>query len=967
MRTLILLKLFIACCIFNTPTNAQQYAQLNSFTTKEGLPSNHIYDAVEDSKGFLWVATDNGLSQFDGKYFKNFSTQNGLPSNDVIQVLKDGSGTLWANCYKQPPSYFDEINNTFIVLKGNEAYNQRARHFGKFFLLENGTVNFTNNIINIILGNKKIISFKITDLRDKGNQEFGITPLIDNEKIINLYTTLPPSNKLYFKLKGQSNFTDSLAFGKLGMVNSCVFNNQLYNINDKGLLCRWQHVQVAPLRFQKDSVQLSNQVIGYKFNTIYLYANTNDNHVFLVHRNTLATAYNITVPHIVNNTYIDTKQNLWVCTLDKGMLLYSKNGISTLPIPANKINPNFLSICSNTAGTLLVGNYNGEVLKIDKQKFTKITLPKVGSFTWVRKVFFIKNKIVSACDDVINIDGKLNILAKPFGVNSFISVKTSVVINDSIILLGNIAGLHKLNINNKSITALQSKGSRIFTIVKNSNRQIYYLTVDGLYRYNYIQNLLTPIPLTKLAATETLNLIAIAPNGYLWVLTSFGNFIVLKNEQEQQKIAFAKNVLPNNITTLFAYKNEMWMGSKTGIAVATYTENGGQINAKLKFLTIADGLPSNTVNDFTAIADTVYAATENGIAVIPANYTYNVTTLVPTLTNIKVNNEDYPLSQNFNLQSHQKNIALTFATVELTGHFKQLLYAVDGQKKFEPLYSNTLNLQLTGGEHFIYVKAADNNNSPNQTVYTIRIAIKIPIYENIWFWLLLTIIGTACIFWYTINRKLNKQKIIFAQQQALQNQQQKITADLHDDIGASLSSLQVNSAVAAALIDKDSVQEAKIVLQKIENQSRDLSEKIGDIIWSMKPGKDEFISLSGRIKNFTNDILGSSQIAYKITTDKEIDEIITNVNMRKNILFIAKEAINNAVKYSEATFIQIELLKRNNEILFSVVDNGKGFSITNISGNGISNIKRRVHELNGSFNLSSNTKGTTISFKIPIN
>ncbi|MDN8902010.1 two-component regulator propeller domain-containing protein, partial [Staphylococcus aureus] len=76
------------------------YVKRNDFTTNEGLPSNHIYDIVEDNKGFLWIATDNGVSRFDGKYFQNFSVKQGLPSNEVLQILRDGTGNIWANSYK---------------------------------------------------------------------------------------------------------------------------------------------------------------------------------------------------------------------------------------------------------------------------------------------------------------------------------------------------------------------------------------------------------------------------------------------------------------------------------------------------------------------------------------------------------------------------------------------------------------------------------------------------------------------------------------------------------------------------------------------------------------------------------------------------------------------------------------------------------------------------------------------------
>ena len=106
---------FYACCV----SNAQQYNFRGAFNIESGLPSNHIYSVIEDSDGFLWVGTDNGISRFDGTRFVNYSTKNGLPSNDVIQVTKDNDGIIWANCYRQPPSYFDEKQNRFVSFENN--------------------------------------------------------------------------------------------------------------------------------------------------------------------------------------------------------------------------------------------------------------------------------------------------------------------------------------------------------------------------------------------------------------------------------------------------------------------------------------------------------------------------------------------------------------------------------------------------------------------------------------------------------------------------------------------------------------------------------------------------------------------------------------------------------------------------------------------------------------------------------
>ena len=93
------------------------YTLFRSFTVEDGLPSNHIYNCVEDNQGFLWVATDAGIARFDGKHFQTFTTKDGLPDEDVLDVVKENNGRIWINCFKQGPAYFDEIKNRFIDAK----------------------------------------------------------------------------------------------------------------------------------------------------------------------------------------------------------------------------------------------------------------------------------------------------------------------------------------------------------------------------------------------------------------------------------------------------------------------------------------------------------------------------------------------------------------------------------------------------------------------------------------------------------------------------------------------------------------------------------------------------------------------------------------------------------------------------------------------------------------------------------
>ncbi len=221
------------------------------------------------------------------------------------------------------------------------------------------------------------------------------------------------------------------------------------------------------------------------------------------------------------------------------------------------------------------------------------------------------------------------------------------------------------------------------------------------------------------------------------------------------------------------------------------------------------------------------------------------------------------------------------------------------------------------------------------------------------------IAGIVAFFLY---RYKANQKLQIAQ---LQN---KISQDLHDDVGSSLSSLQVYSTVAQQVMETEPAK-AKEMLRKIAVQSGLLMENIGDIVWAMKPEKEQLIQLNTKIKNFVSDVLSAANINYIINIEEIAEALIKNITAKRNILLIIKEAVNNVVKYSGATNVLVTIKKIDEHICVQVADNGKGFdaAIAKTKGDGLANMQKRAAELKGIFEISSNLgKGTTVSALLPI-
>jgi signal transduction histidine kinase len=301
---------------------------------------------------------------------------------------------------------------------------------------------------------------------------------------------------------------------------------------------------------------------------------------------------------------------------------------------------------------------------------------------------------------------------------------------------------------------------------------------------------------------------------------------------------------------------------------------------------------------------------------------------------------------------------------------KQLIYRIKENNlewKYLPNNSQIIFNSMAPGSYTLQLGYYDKYTLETKFQKSLMITIGAPFYYKTWFIALVAMLLTLIIFGFYNQRKLRIQKAMFQQQMALERQRQKFIEDLHDDIGASLSSLQINSSVANRLIEND-LGKAKIVLDKIEQQSKNLGERIGDFIWSLKPGFEEFIGISGRIKNFAYEILGNTNIDYDIDIDNNIDNLLKDFSSRKNILFITKEAINNAVKYSGAKKISISLqiLSQSQGVLI-INDDGKGFIVNAVNGNGLRNMQKRAQEIKADFRVNSiENRGTEISLRFKI-
>ena len=192
----------------------------------------------------------------------------------------------------------------------------------------------------------------------------------------------------------------------------------------------------------------------------------------------------------------------------------------------------------------------------------------------------------------------------------------------------------------------------------------------------------------------------------------------------------------------------------------------------------------------------------------------------------------------------------------------------------------------------------------------------------------------------------------------------QIAADLHDEVGSSLSSIHMLSQMAARPGNEATHQD---ILTRMSSNAKETMEKMGDIVWMIKPGEAEAGSLKQRMERFAYEIGSSKNIEVAIQLE-ELDKLKLTMKQRKNIYLIFKEAVNNAVKYSDSEKLAVTASVQNKELTLQVKDFGKGFDSSVVKkGNGLDNMQHRAKDLGALLSLTTNsTEGTTIKLTMPV-
>jgi len=193
-----------------------------------------------------------------------------------------------------------------------------------------------------------------------------------------------------------------------------------------------------------------------------------------------------------------------------------------------------------------------------------------------------------------------------------------------------------------------------------------------------------------------------------------------------------------------------------------------------------------------------------------------------------------------------------------------------------------------------------------------------------------------------------------------------IARDLHDDIGSTLTSINILSKMALQQESGNSIMNSS--MQKIKDRSASIMESMGDIVWAINPQNDTFEKIVFRMKEFTSELLDPLNINYTFREEGSFAAVRMDIKKRKDFYLLFKEAVNNAAKYSRCKNLDIQLTEKEQQLQLAVTDDGIGFNEKVVkNGNGLINMRERAAAMAATITIKSEPdKGSSITVSVPI-
>lgn len=727
--------------LFLSITSYAQNTVIKHYGVNQGLPSSETYFVTQDSKGYLWIATDAGAVKYDGYQFRTYTTADGLPDNTVFKIHEDAYGRVWFSTYSGRFAYYVHKTDSVYPIKANEKLTSIVKTLPTDFIFD------SKDTLYVSIDKKGYLKvyppyYDVVKTYQYASNCLYVKQIEKNRYLYgkNYLHALPtaPTIPLVFDDVNDLSLSKIDTSTQIKSHGGAIF---LANSDGKTILSTGKNLfEINGKRFY----YFKNT--STKFDTTYSIITTNIDSQNRLWINTLGkgtylsslkgekTNLSFLEEMSVTSTFQDNSKGLWFSTLEDGLFyiptlefkFYNKeSGLSADKIFAISKQKNKL-IC-------LASDYSFNDIDLTDFSITHRKNIDNSSF-WNIKSFGNEYVVCGSPALIFDVHSKdgIPLYYKDKELKQFLRMKDSENFDTEYLLGCEYGTLYLINKKTGFAKEIVKDLPTIFSICKVDDK-IYLGTKTGVYKYtkNKIVFLGDSIPLLKSRIDDILYV-----NQQLFIATK-GNGVLIYDESNSVARYTEREGLASNMAKFLTTDNkgDVWVGTNRGIS---RLKKIGNNHYKVNTINLSEGLVSSEINQLLVHDTLLFFATNKGLGQVNVKQAFNEGIVIPTyIEELSINSVKYDFDSPLYLNYHQNFVKIVFKGINVKSEGRILYkYRLEGLDSSWTYSENTFvqYTTLPPGSYRFIVYALNSDGQISSNPAEINFIIHAPFWKTWWFY-----------------------------------------------------------------------------------------------------------------------------------------------------------------------------------------------------------------------------------------